>query len=105
MPTTRTTLATEVLVEQPVPAYKVGQREITRARREVAERMGHRFDLGVFHHEVLGHGTLPLTIFRREIPGWVEAATPRRTAQGGERRCGEPGERRPEQGRPRGVRG
>jgi uncharacterized protein (DUF885 family) len=61
-------------------AYKVGQREIQRARREVAERMGDRFDLAVFHDEVLGHGTLPLTIFRREIPGWVEAATPRRTA-------------------------
>jgi uncharacterized protein (DUF885 family) len=61
-------------------AYKVGQREIERARREVAERMGDRFDLGVFHNEVLGHGTLPLSIFRREIPGWVEMATPRRTA-------------------------
>jgi uncharacterized protein (DUF885 family) len=56
-------------------AYKVGQREIERARREVAVRMGGRFNLAIFHDEVLGHGTLPLTIFRREIPGWVEAAT------------------------------
>jgi uncharacterized protein (DUF885 family) len=61
-------------------AYKVGQREIERARRDVAERMGDRFDLAVFHDEVLGHGTLPLTIFRREIPGWVEAATRTLTA-------------------------
>jgi uncharacterized protein (DUF885 family) len=61
-------------------AYKVGQREIGGARREVAERMGERFDRAVFHDEVLGHGTLPLTIFRREIPGWVEAATSRRPA-------------------------
>jgi uncharacterized protein (DUF885 family) len=56
-------------------AYKVGQREIEKARREVSTRMGDRFDLRTFHDEVLGHGTLPLTIFRREIPGWVEAAT------------------------------
>jgi uncharacterized protein (DUF885 family) len=56
-------------------AYKVGQREIERARREVSEQMGDRFDVGVFHDQVLGHGTLPLTIFRRRIAGWVEAAT------------------------------
>ncbi|HSM18541.1 MAG TPA: DUF885 domain-containing protein [Gemmatimonadales bacterium] len=55
-------------------AYTVGQREIEHARREVAEIMRDRFDLAAFHDEVLGHGTLPLTIFRREIPGWVEAA-------------------------------
>jgi len=55
-------------------AYKIGQREIERARREVSERMGDRFDLRAFHDEVLGHGSLPLATLRREIPGWVEAA-------------------------------
>jgi uncharacterized protein (DUF885 family) len=55
-------------------AYKIGQREIERARREVSEFMGDRFDLSAFHDEVLGHGSLPLTTLRREIPGWVEAA-------------------------------
>ena len=53
--------------------YKIGQREIERARAEVAERMGDRFDLRAFHDEVLGHGSLPLATLRREIPGWVEA--------------------------------
>jgi uncharacterized protein (DUF885 family) len=56
-------------------AYKIGQREIERARREVSEQMGDRFDLAIFHDQVLGHGTLPLSIFRREIAAWVEAAT------------------------------
>ena len=55
-------------------AYKIGQREIERARREVSEFMGDRFDLRAFHDEVLGHGSLPLPTLRREIPGWVEAA-------------------------------
>ena len=58
-------------------AYKIGQREIERARREVTERMGDRFDLRAFHDEVLGHGSLPLATLRREIPGWVEAAVAR----------------------------
>jgi len=58
-------------------AYKIGQREIERARAEVAERMGDRFELRAFHDEVLGHGSLPLTTLRREIPGWVEAAVAR----------------------------
>jgi len=59
-------------------AYKIGQRELERARVEVAERMGDRFELRAFHDEVLGHGSLPLATLRREIPGWVEAAVAQR---------------------------
>jgi uncharacterized protein (DUF885 family) len=59
-------------------AYKVGQREIERARAEVSERMGERFDMRAFHDEVLAHGSLPLATLRREIPRWVEAAVARR---------------------------
>jgi uncharacterized protein (DUF885 family) len=55
-------------------AYKLGQREIERARADVSAAMGDRFDLRVFHDEVLGHGSLPLATLRREIGGWVEAA-------------------------------
>ncbi len=55
-------------------SYKLGQREIERARVEVAERMGDRFDLRAFHDEVIGHGSLPLMTLRAQIPGWVEAA-------------------------------
>ena len=55
-------------------AYKLGQREIERARAAVTDAMGERFDLRAFHDEVLGHGSLPLPTLRREILGWVEAA-------------------------------
>jgi uncharacterized protein (DUF885 family) len=55
-------------------AYKIGQREIERARAAVSAEMGDRFDLRAFHDEVLGHGSLPLTTLLREIGGWVEAA-------------------------------
>ncbi len=54
--------------------YKVGQREIERARADVSAAMGERFDLRAFHDEVLGHGSLPLETLRREILGWVESA-------------------------------
>lgn len=54
--------------------YKIGQREIERARADVSSQMGSRFDLRAFHDEVLGHGSLPLATLRREILGWVEAA-------------------------------
>ncbi len=58
-------------------AYKIGQREMEGARKEVAAQMGERFDLRAFHDEVLGHGSVPLATLRREIPGWVEAAVAR----------------------------
>jgi uncharacterized protein (DUF885 family) len=54
--------------------YKVGQREIERARAAVSAAMGSRFDLRTFHDEVPGHGSLPLATLTREIGGWVEAA-------------------------------
>jgi uncharacterized protein (DUF885 family) len=52
----------------------MGQREIERARADVGERLGAKFDLRAFHDEVLGHGSLPLETLRREIPGWVAAS-------------------------------
>lgn len=55
-------------------SYKLGQREIERARADVSKAMGDRFDLRAFHDEVLGHGSLPLATLSREILGWVEAA-------------------------------
>jgi uncharacterized protein (DUF885 family) len=60
-------------------AYKIGQREIERARDEVSGRMGERFDVRAFHDQVLAHGSVPLATLRREIPGWVEAEVAKRT--------------------------
>ena len=55
-------------------SYKMGQREIERARVDVGAQLGERFDLRVFHDQVLAHGSLPLETLRREIPRWVSAA-------------------------------
>jgi uncharacterized protein (DUF885 family) len=51
--------------------YKLGQREIERLRREIADRDGSAFDLRSFHDAVLGHGSLPLATLARELPNWV----------------------------------
>jgi uncharacterized protein (DUF885 family) len=51
--------------------YKIGQREIERLRRELAERDGAGFDLRRFHDAVLGHGSLPLATLAAELPRWL----------------------------------
>jgi uncharacterized protein (DUF885 family) len=51
--------------------YKIGHREITRLRSELAARDGDAFDLRAFHDAVLGHGSLALATLARELPSWV----------------------------------
>jgi len=45
-------------------AYKVGQREIERARWDLQRQQGERFDLRVFHDALLGHAAVPLSTLR-----------------------------------------
>jgi len=54
-------------------AYMTGQREILALRRRLEERDGARFDRRGFHDQVIGHGSLPLSTLREELPGWVQA--------------------------------
>jgi uncharacterized protein (DUF885 family) len=72
---TNAVIETDRYICQPAQAltYKVGQREIERLRAEAAARLGSAFDLRAFHDAVLGHGTLPLAILARELPGWLAA--------------------------------
>jgi uncharacterized protein (DUF885 family) len=51
--------------------YMLGMREIRRLRHELEARDGDRFDLRMFHDEVLGHGSLPLATLAAQLPGWV----------------------------------
>ncbi len=51
--------------------YKIGHREISRLRAELAARDGDAFDLRAFHDAVLGHGSLALATLARELPSWV----------------------------------
>jgi uncharacterized protein (DUF885 family) len=54
-------------------AYKTGQLEIWRLRREAEATLGDRFDLKGFHHAVLGGGPVPLSLLEDQVQGWVES--------------------------------
>jgi uncharacterized protein (DUF885 family) len=51
-------------------AYKIGQREIERLRRDTAGRLGQAFDVRAFHDEVLRHAALPLSTLRAILEAW-----------------------------------
>jgi uncharacterized protein (DUF885 family) len=48
-------------------AYKIGQLEILRLRREAQTRLGSAFDIRAFHDAVLGHGPLPLATLAEAV--------------------------------------
>ena len=52
-------------------AYKLGQLEILKLRDEARRELGHKFDIRVFHDEVLGNGALPLDVLDSEVSGWI----------------------------------
>ena len=54
-------------------AYKTGQLEIWRLRREAERELGAKFDIRRFHDVVLGNGAVPLTVLRETVGQWVAA--------------------------------
>ncbi len=52
-------------------AYKVGQLEILRLRREAQEKMGNKFDLKAFHAVVLGAGAVTLPVLEQRVHAWI----------------------------------
>ncbi len=54
-------------------AYKTGQLEILRMRREAEETLGDRFDLSAWHDTLLGEGALSLPVLEEHMKAWVEA--------------------------------
>ena len=54
-------------------AYKTGQLEMWRLRREAEASLGDRFDIKRFHDTVLGTGAVSLPVLRDVVARWVEA--------------------------------
>ena len=48
-------------------AYKVGQREILRLRREASAALGSRFDIKAFHDALLGGGSVSPHVLRDRV--------------------------------------
>jgi len=56
-------------------AYKLGQLEILKLRGEARQQLGDKFDVRVFHDEVLGNGALPLDVLDLEVSRWIGQQT------------------------------
>ncbi|HEU5061327.1 MAG TPA: DUF885 domain-containing protein [Kofleriaceae bacterium] len=54
-------------------AYKVGQLEIIRLRREAEAALGPRFDIKGFHDTVLASGAVTLPVLQGNVAAWVAA--------------------------------
>jgi uncharacterized protein (DUF885 family) len=52
-------------------AYKIGELEILRLRREAMDALGKRFDLRDFHEAVLAEGQVSLPILRERVRTWI----------------------------------
>ncbi|MBW3614430.1 MAG: DUF885 domain-containing protein [Actinobacteria bacterium] len=53
-------------------AYKLGERTITRLRREALDALGPAFDVRLFHDVVLGGGALPLDVLESRVRSWID---------------------------------
>ncbi len=52
-------------------AYKIGELEIRRLRREAEEQLGAAFDMRAFHDVVLGRGAVPLDVLAAMVAAWT----------------------------------
>ena len=57
-------------------AYKMGQLEIVKLRKEAQLKLGPKFDIREFHAQILNSGALPLTILEAKIDRWIAAKKP-----------------------------
>ncbi|MGO1068966.1 DUF885 domain-containing protein [Lysobacter sp. CA199] len=54
-------------------AYKIGQLKISELRERASQALGKDFDLRDFNDEVLGTGSVPLSVLEKHIDAWIAA--------------------------------
>jgi uncharacterized protein (DUF885 family) len=53
-------------------SYKIGELTIKRLRKHAEEVLGDNFDLRAFHHAVLKHGSVPLSVLETNIQQFIQ---------------------------------
>ena len=52
-------------------SYKIGELTIKRLRKEAETRLGDKFDIREFHHQILRHGSVPLFVLEAQIELYI----------------------------------
>ena len=52
-------------------SYKIGELTIKRLRKEAETRLGDKFDIREFHHQILRHGSVPLFVLEKQIEIYI----------------------------------
>jgi uncharacterized protein (DUF885 family) len=52
-------------------AYKIGELKIKELRKLAETELGKKFDIKEFHHNVLCHGAIPLSLLEKKIREWI----------------------------------
>ncbi|MGO3299423.1 MAG: DUF885 domain-containing protein [Pseudoalteromonas sp.] len=55
-------------------SYKIGELTIKRLREETEQALGQDFDIREFHHQILRHGSVPLSVLEEQINLYIQKA-------------------------------
>ncbi|MCF2845851.1 DUF885 domain-containing protein [Pseudoalteromonas sp. ACER1] len=61
-------------------SYKIGELTIKRLRHEAEQALGQDFDIREFHHQILRHGSVPMSVLEEQIQLYIKAELAKRVA-------------------------
>jgi uncharacterized protein (DUF885 family) len=54
-------------------SYKIGELTIKRLRKETEQALGQDFDVREFHHQILRHGSVPMSVLEEQIQLYIQS--------------------------------